>query len=139
MSIPCENPSFRLLGDARGSLIAVEANKDIPFAIARVYYIFGTKEGVERGFHAHKELKQVAVAVRGSCIMKLDDGKEQLDILMNDPTKSVYIAPMVWHEMREFSEDCVLLVFADQAYDESDYIRNYATFLEAIERNGGNA
>ena len=85
MSIPCENPSFRLLGDARGSLIAVEANKDIPFAIARVYYIFGTKEGVERGFHAHKELKQVAVAVRGSCIMKLDDGKEQLDILMNDP------------------------------------------------------
>ncbi len=139
MSIPCENPSFRLLGDARGSLIAVEANKDIPFAIARVYYIFGTKEGVERGFHAHKELKQVAVAVRGSCIMKLDDGKEQLDILMNDPAKSVYIAPMVWHEMREFSEDCVLLVFADQAYDESDYIRNYATFLEAIERNGGNA
>lgn len=139
MSIPCENPSFRLLGDERGSLIAVEANKDIPFAIARVYYIFGTKEGVERGFHAHKELKQVAVAVRGSCIMKLDNGKEQLDILMNDPAKSVYIAPMVWHEMREFSEDCVLLVFADQAYDESDYIRHYATFLETIERNGGNA
>lgn len=136
MSIPCENPAFRLLGDERGSLIAVEANKDIPFAIARVYYIFGTKEGVERGFHAHKELKQVAVAVRGSCIMKLDDGTEQQDILMNDPAKSVYIAPMIWHEMREFSEDCVLLVFADQAYDESDYIRNYAKFLEAIEHQG---
>lgn len=138
MSIPCENPEFRLLGDERGSLIAVEAHKDIPFAIARVYYIFGTKEGVERGFHAHKELKQVAVAVRGSCIMKLDDGSEQQDILMNDPAKSVYIAPMVWHEMREFSEDCVLLVFADQAYDESDYIRNYTQFLEAIEQQGKN-
>lgn len=138
MSIPCENPAFRLLGDERGSLIAVEAHKDIPFAIARVYYIFGTKEGVERGFHAHKELKQVAVAVRGSCIMKLDDGKQQQDVLMNDPAKSVYIAPMVWHEMREFSEDCVLLVFADQAYDESDYIRNYTHFLEAIERSGAN-
>lgn len=136
MSIPCENPAFRLLGDERGSLIAVEADKDIPFAIARVYYIFGTKGGVERGFHAHKALKQVAVAVRGSCIMKLDNGREKQDVLMNDPTKSVYIAPMVWHEMREFSEDCVLLVFADQAYDESDYIRNYQHFLDAVQQLG---
>ncbi len=134
-SIPHHNPDFRLLGDERGSLIAVEANKDVPFPIARVYYIFATKEGVERGFHAHKALKQVAVAVRGSCIMQLDNGKEKIDILMNDPAKSVYIAPMVWHEMREFSEDCVLLVFADQAYDESDYIRNYDAFLAALEQH----
>jgi dTDP-4-dehydrorhamnose 3,5-epimerase-like enzyme len=133
VSIPCNHPEFRLLGDERGSLIAVEAHKDVPFAIARVYYIFDTKEGVERGFHAHKALQQVAVAIRGSCIMRLDNGREQQDILMNDPAKGVYIAPMIWREMRAFSEDCVLLVLADQLYDEGDYIRNYAQFLEAVQ------
>lgn len=136
MSVETSSTVFRLLGDERGSLIAVESNKDVPFDIARVYYIFGTKDGVERGFHAHKTLKQVAVAVRGSCIMKLDNGNEQQDILLNNPATSVYIAPMIWHEMREFSEDCVLLVFADQPYDEDDYIRHYAQFLAAVNPSG---
>ena len=124
---------FRLLGDERGSLIAVEARKDVPFNIARVYYIFGTKAGVERGFHAHKTLLQVAVAVRGTCTMMLDDGTEKVEIALDDPAHSVRIDPMIWHEMKNFSEDCVLLIFADQAYDESDYIRNYEAFLSAVE------
>lgn len=124
---------FRLLGDERGSLIAVEARKDVPFNIARVYYIFGTKAGVERGFHAHKTLQQVAVAVRGTCTMMLDDGTEKVEIALDDPAHSVRIDPMIWHEMKNFSEDCVLLIFADQAYDESDYIRNYEAFLSAVE------
>ena len=123
---------FRLLGDERGSLIAVESNQNIPFAIARTYYIFGTKPGVERGFHAHKALQQVAVAVRGSCIMSFDDGYEKAHVVLDDPARSVLIPPMVWHEMRDFSEDCVLLVFADQHYDESDYIRQYENFLHAV-------
>jgi dTDP-4-dehydrorhamnose 3,5-epimerase-like enzyme len=125
--------AFRLLGDERGSLIAVEGNRNLPFDIARVYYIFGTKEGVERGFHAHKTLKQVAVAVRGACTMMLDNGQEKIEIELNDPAQSVYIAPMIWHEMKNFTEDCVLLVFADQVYDEGDYIRHYKDFLVARE------
>lgn len=124
---------FRLLGDERGSLISVEAHKEIPFTIARVYYIFGTKEGVERGFHAHKTLHQVAVAVRGSCTMVLDDGQKKTPFELNDPAQSISIGPMIWREMKNFSDDCVLLVFADQAYDESDYIRDYGAFLSAVE------
>jgi dTDP-4-dehydrorhamnose 3,5-epimerase-like enzyme len=121
-----------MMGDDRGSLVAVETQQDLPFELKRVYYIFGTKEGVERGFHAHKNLQQVAVAVRGSCTMVLDDGREKTEVLLNDPTQGLYIGSMLWRVMKDFSEDCVLLVFADQHYTESDYIRNYDDFLSEI-------
>jgi dTDP-4-dehydrorhamnose 3,5-epimerase-like enzyme len=121
-----------MMGDDRGSLVAVETQQDLPFELKRVYYIFGTKEGVERGFHAHKNLQQVAVAVRGSCTMVLDDGREKTEVLLNDPTQGLYIGSMLWRVMKDFSEDCVLLVFADQHYTESDYIRNYDDFLNEI-------
>lgn len=124
---------MRVLGDERGSLVAVEANQDIPFIIKRVYYIFDTKAGVERGFHAHKTLQQVAVAVRGSCTMVFDDGKERIELVLNSPTEGVYICPGLWREMKDFSEDCVLLVFADQHYDEADYIRKYDDFLAFLQ------
>lgn len=123
---------FKPLGDERGSLIAIEAEKSVPFEVRRVYYIFGTKEGVERGFHAHKALNQVAVAVAGSCEMVLDDGATQKTVLMNSAEKGVFIEPKVWHYMRAFSPDCVLLVLADQHYDETDYIRDYREFREWV-------
>jgi dTDP-4-dehydrorhamnose 3,5-epimerase-like enzyme len=120
--------NFKPLGDERGSLIAIEARKAVPFVVSRVYYIFGTKEGVERGFHAHKTLNQVAVAVTGSCEIVLDDGVTQTKVLMDSSEKGVFIEPKVWHYMRDFSPDCVLLVLADQHYDEADYIRDYEEF-----------
>jgi dTDP-4-dehydrorhamnose 3,5-epimerase-like enzyme len=118
-----------MMGDDRGSLVAVETHQDLPFELQRVYYIFGTKEGVERGFHAHKNLQQVAVAVRGSCTMVLDNGMEKVEVQLNDPTQGLYIGSMIWRVMKDFTEDCVLLVFADKHYAESDYIRNYSDFL----------
>lgn len=121
---------FQPRGDARGSLIALEAEQSVPFPIRRVYYIFGTKEGVDRGFHAHKELQQVAIAVSGSCEMVLDDGESQVGVLLDSPDKGVYISPGYWRVMRHFTADCVLLVLADQHYNESDYIRDYEAFLE---------
>jgi dTDP-4-dehydrorhamnose 3,5-epimerase-like enzyme len=123
---------LRMMGDDRGSLVAVETHQDLPFELQRVYYIFGTKEGVERGFHAHKNLQQVAVAVRGSCTMVLDNGMEKVEVQLNDPTQGLYIGTMLWHFMKNFTEDCVLLVFADQHYIESDYIREYSDFLELL-------
>ena len=120
--------NFKPLGDERGSLIAIEARKTVPFVVSRVYYIFGTKEGVERGFHAHKTLNQVAVAVTGSCEIVLDDGVTQTKVLMDSSEKGVFIEPKVWHYMRDFSPDCVLLVLADRHYDEADYIRDYDKF-----------
>lgn len=116
-------------GDERGSLVALEEENNIPFTIKRVYYIFDTKKDVRRGFHAHKNLKQVAIAVRGSCIFKLDNGTESVDVLLSDPTQGLLIESFLWREMYDFSEDCVLMILADSHYDESDYIRNYDTFL----------
>lgn len=123
---------FPVLGDERGSLIALEANKNIPFAIKRVYYIFGTKQSVGRGFHAHRKLKQIAVCVSGRCRMILDNGVVRESVWLDSPSKAIYIDSMLWREMHDFSEDCVLLVLASEHYDESDYIRKYEHFLECI-------
>ncbi|PDO90097.1 sugar 3,4-ketoisomerase [Kosakonia pseudosacchari] len=119
-------------GDERGSLVALESGNNIPFEIKRVYYLFNTGKGVKRGFHAHKLLKQVAIAVRGSCRFILDDGKERVNLLLDNPAQGLVIDSYVWREMVDFSEDCVLMVLADELYDESDYIRNYDDFLELI-------
>ncbi|KHS90846.1 dTDP-6-deoxy-3,4-keto-hexulose isomerase [Pectobacterium brasiliense] len=122
-------------GDDRGALVALEQEKNIPFEIKRVYYLFKTKEGVRRGFHAHKTLKQVAIAVRGSCRFLLDDGNEKVELVLDNPAQGVVIEPHFWHEMYDFSEDCVLMVLADQPYDESDYIRDYDIFLDRVKSN----
>lgn len=126
--------SLPVLGDERGSLIALEGNKSIPFDIKRVYYIYGTQSGVARGFHAHKELKQVAIVVRGSCRFILDDGKNRTEVELNNPAKGLLIESFMWREMHDFSEDCVLIVLADQLYDESDYIRNYDEFISLVNK-----
>ncbi len=126
--------NFKPLGDERGSLIAIEAEKSVPFPVRRVYYIFGTKAGVERGFHAHKALNQVAVAVTGSCEMVLDDGEVKTTVLLDSAEKGLIIGPGMWRVMRNFTPDCVLLVLADQHYDEADYIRDYDQFIEWVKR-----
>jgi len=124
---------FEIKGDERGSLIAIEEFKNIPFEIKRVYYIFNTKHNVRRGFHAHKNLKQVAICVKGSCKFLLDNGKERIDeIVLNKPNKGLLIEEMIWREMYDFSEDCVLLILASEFYDESDYIRDYEEFLRSF-------
>jgi dTDP-4-dehydrorhamnose 3,5-epimerase-like enzyme len=116
------------LGDERGQLSVFEAQKNIPFSIKRVYYLTGMKSDVPRGFHAHKKLEQVAVCVAGKCRMLLDNGKIKEDVWLDSPSKAIRIEPMVWHEMHDFSEGCVLLVLASELYDEEDYIRDYSVF-----------
>lgn len=122
-------------GDERGSLVALEEGKNIPFQVKRVYYMFNTKDGVRRGFHAHKTLKQVAIAVRGSCRFLLDDGQERVAIMLDNPAQGLVIESFMWREMYDFSEDCVLMVLADQLYDESDYIRDYSQFIEVANKD----
>ncbi|MDY0418950.1 FdtA/QdtA family cupin domain-containing protein [Enterobacter ludwigii] len=115
-------------GDDRGSLVALEEENNIPFSIKRVYYIFDTKEGVRRGFHAHKKLKQVAIAIKGSCRFLLDDGTERIEVVLDNPAQGLLIESCIWREMYDFSSDCVLMVLADSHYDENDYIRDYDAF-----------
>ncbi|MCG6307792.1 FdtA/QdtA family cupin domain-containing protein [Vibrio alginolyticus] len=123
---------FPILGDERGGLVAFEANQTIPFEIKRVYSIFSTQLGVSRGFHAHKNLSQVAVCITGKCRMVLDDGFSRQDVWLDSPTKGVLIEDLTWREMHDFSQDCVLLVLASEHYDESDYIRDYDEFLKVV-------
>lgn len=120
---------FKVLGDDRGSLVALEMDTAVPFEIKRVYYIYGTAENVGRGYHAHKELQQVAICVSGRCRMLMDDGMTREEIWLDSPCKGLWIDRMVWHEMHDFSADCVLLVLASDHYDESDYIRRHEDFL----------
>lgn len=119
-------------GDRRGSLIAIEGARDIPFDVARVYYLFDTRPGEARGFHAHRRLRQFAVCVAGSCDMVLDDGRMRATVTLDDPAKGLIIGPSIWREMHDFAPGTVLMVLADQHYDESDYIRDYDAFRTAV-------
>lgn len=123
---------FKIMGDERGSLIALEENHNIPFDIKRVYYIFGTKENVRRGYHAHKNLKQLAICVSGSCKFLLDNGTTKKYVELNSPIQGLLLEGLLWREMYDFSPDCVLMVLADAYYDENDYIREYTDFQKAL-------
>lgn len=124
--------NLRSKGDSRGELVILEAQRDIPFEIKRLYFLKNLDFSQPRGFHAHKELKQVAICISGSCKMLLDNGIEKETIEMNSHSEGVLIDSMVWHEMFEFSEDCIFLVLASDYYFESDYIRDYESFKRKL-------
>lgn len=120
-------PSF---SDDRGGLVAIESNQSIPFEVKRIYYIFNTSDNKPRGFHAHIDLKQVAICLNGSCRFILDDGNSREDVVLNSPTQGLIIEGLIWREMYDFSKDCILLVLASDHFNEDDYIRCYGDFLE---------
>lgn len=122
-------------GDSRGILIALEQMKNVPFEIKRVYYMYNTVKGVRRGFHAHKQLKQILICVKGSCKILMDDGTEKAEVNLDEPNKGLIIESHIWREMFDFSEDAVLMVLASELYDEADYIRNYDEFIKYVEEN----
>lgn len=123
---------FEQHGDERGQLVALEEFKDIPFEVKRVYYIYDTLKNVTRGYHAHKNLKQILICIHGSCKIRLDNGKEKEIVQLDKPYEGLYVDNNMWREMYDFSEDAVLLVLASELYDEKDYIRNYDEFLKFI-------
>ena len=125
---------FQMKGDELGWLVAIEAQKNIPFAIKRTYYIFGTRAGVRRGSHAHHALRQLMVCLSGSCKVLLDNGSHREAVLLDSNTRGLFIDPMIWHEMYDFSSDCILLVLADGWYEVADYIRDYRDFRRRVKR-----
>ena len=123
---------FQQHGDERGQLVALEEFKNIPFEIKRVYYMYDTGEGIHRGFHAHKTLKQILICIHGSCKVLLDNGQEKKIVSLEKPYEGLYISHNMWREMYDFSPDAVLMVLASEYYDESDYIRDYDQFLNSV-------
>ena len=124
---------FQPHGDERGQLISFEEFNDIPFRIKRVYFMYGTREGV-RGYHAHKTLEQILVCIHGSCKIRLDNGTESKIIPLEKPYEGLYVPNNMWREMFDFSPEAVLVVFASELYNESDYIRDYDEFKKFIEK-----
>lgn len=123
---------MKVFGDERGKLISIESNRNIPFEIKRVYYIYDTLPEQERGKHAHKNLEQIIIAIDGACQFVLDDGKTQETVWLNRPDKGLYIGSGMWREMRHFSYGCKLMILASTYYDENEYIRDYDEFLKSI-------
>src|SRR5665648_124140 len=129
----CRIINFKKIGNNDvGFLIALEGNREVPFNIKRIYYIYNVPKKIKRGFHAHKTLEQVLICMSGSVKIKVDDGNEKNIIELNTPNKGLYIGLGIWREMYDFNQSSVLLVLASEYYDENDHIRDYEEFLKMI-------
>lgn len=126
--------SFQEIVDPTGTLTVYERGHGISFDVKRVYCLTRLSPDSSRGFHAHRNLKQIAVCLSGSCRFILDDGKDREEVLLNSPTAGLYIENLIWREMHDFSNDCVLMVLASELYTETDYLRTYEEFMHEISR-----
>jgi len=118
--------------DPRGNLTFIEGDHHVPFDIRRVYYLYDVPGGAERGGHAHKDLSQLIVAMSGSFDVLLDDGREKRRFHLNRSYYGLYVCPMIWRELDNFSSGSVCMVLASNRYDEADYYRDYDQFLKAL-------
>lgn len=122
---------FPELGDEKGKLVVLEGNRNLPFLIKRVFYIYGSRAGVIRGAHANKQSAFVLINVSGTSKIRIDNGTDSHIFSLNRPNMGIYISKMVWKDMYDFSKDSVLLVLSDQYYDASEYIRDYEEYKRA--------
>ena len=118
--------------DQRGNLTFIESGRHIPFEIKRVYYLYDVPGGTSRGGHGHKELHQLIIALSGSFDITIDDGHEKEVIHMNRSYMGLYIPPMMWRDLDNFSSGAVCMVLASEFYDEGDYFRKYDDFLLSV-------
>jgi hypothetical protein len=130
----CELIELPKIHDPRGNLTFIEGNNHVPFDIRRAYYLYDVPGGAERGGHAHKGLQQLIIAMSGSFDIVLDDGYAQERFHLNRSYFGLYLGPMVWREIDNFSSGSVCMVLASTTYDESDYYRDYDEFLRAARR-----
>lgn len=131
----CKIIELPKITDPRGNLSFIEGGQHIPFDIKRVYYLYDVPGGSDRGSHAHKNLQQFIVAMSGSFDVVLDDGREKRRFHLNRSYYGLYVCPMMWRDLDNFSSGAVCMVLASTRYDESDYIRDYDQFIAAVERN----
>ena len=127
----CRMIDLPKISDPRGNLTFVEGGQHIPFDIRRVYYLYDVPGGAERGGHAHKGLQQLIIAMSGSFDVVLDDGREKKRFHLNRSYSGLYVCPMIWRELDNFSSGSVCLVLASNHYDENDYYREHSQYLAA--------
>lgn len=119
------------ISDPRGNLTFIEGGQHVPFDIQRVYYLYDVPGGVDRGGHAHKKLQQLIIALSGSFDVVLDDGRDKSRVHLNRPDRGLYVCPMIWRELDNFSSGSVCMILASNRYDEADYFRDYGEFLRS--------
>lgn len=129
----CKIIELPKISDPRGNLTFVEGMQHIPFDIRRVYYTYDVPGGADRGGHAHKKLQQLIIAMSGSFDVTLGDGRDKKKFHLNRSYQGLYICPMIWRDLDNFSSGSVCMVLASNLYDESDYYRDYAEFIESVE------
>ena len=127
----CTLLTFAAKADPRGTLAVVEGDRHVPFAIRRVFYLYGMPAGAERGGHALRTCQQVLIALSGSLVVTVDDGQERRDIVLSRPDQGLLLPPLIWREMKRFSAGTVCLVLASTLFDEADYYREYPAYLAA--------
>ncbi|MEH1981773.1 sugar 3,4-ketoisomerase [Nostoc sp.] len=128
----CKLITLPKITDPRGNLTFIEGGRHIPFEIQRVYYLYDVPGGAERAGHAHKKLQQLFIAMSGSFDVVLDDGTQQKSFHLNRSYYGLYVCPMIWRELNNFSSGSVCLVLASTIYDETDYHRDYQGFLTSV-------
>lgn len=128
----CNIISLPKIADPRGNLTFIEGNNHVPFLIERVYYLYDVPGGADRGGHAHKQLKQLIIAISGSFDVVLDDGRERKKVQLNRSYHGLLVTSMIWREIENFSSGAVCLVLASRPYEEEDYYRDYDTFRRAV-------
>lgn len=126
----CQVIHFPKIHNRAGNLTPVENNRDIPFAVKRVYYLYDVPGGEGRGAHAHRHLEQVIIAASGSFDITIDDGKNKKTIQLSRPYMGLHLKPGMWRDINNFSSGAICLVLASLVYDEADYIRDYSDFLQ---------
>jgi dTDP-4-dehydrorhamnose 3,5-epimerase-like enzyme len=125
----CQLIEINQIGDRRGHISVIENNREVPFEVKRVYYLYDVPSGEERGGHSHKDLQQLIVAVSGSFDIVVDDGAKKETFSLNRPNKGLYFPAGLWREINNFSSGAICLVLASHEYDEQDYLRDYNDFL----------
>lgn len=132
----CKMIYFPKIADVRGNLSFIEENRQVPFGIKRVFFLYDVPSGATRGGHAHKTLKQIVIALSGSFDIVLDDGFNKKTFSLNRPHYGMYIPPGIWSELGNFSSNSLALSLASEVFDESDYIRDYETFKRMVRNDG---
>ena len=132
----CKLVDLPKISDPRGNLTFIEGGRHIPFEIRRVYYTYDVPGGSDRGAHAHRELHQLIIAMSGSFDVVLDDGFDKKRFHLNRSYFGLYVCPMLWRELDNFSSGSVCMVLASNIYDEADYYRDYKTFLADAKKIG---
>ena len=129
----CRRIELPVVSDPRGNLTFIEASRHVPFEIRRIYYLYDVPGGAHRAGHAHKKLQQVLVAMSGSFDVTLDDGRSKQKFHLNRSYQGLFIPPMIWRDIDNFSSGAVCMAVASEWFDEADYYRDYNVFLKAVE------